>query len=56
VPARIVAVADLPRTRNGKLAESAVRDMIHGRSPSNRHALANPKTLELFRDVQDLRA
>ena len=55
VPARIVAIADLPRTRNGKLAESAVRDMIHGRSPNNRHALANPETLELFRDVEDLR-
>lgn len=56
VPARIVAVGDLPRTRNSKLAELAVRDMIHGRSPSNRHSLANPEALELFRDVEDLRA
>jgi len=55
VPKRIVAVADLPRTRNGKLAESAVRDVIHGRSPSNLHALANPEALELCRDVEGLR-
>jgi acetoacetyl-CoA synthetase len=46
VPARIVAVPDLPRTRSGKLAELAVRDAVHGRPPSNREALANPESLE----------
>jgi acetoacetyl-CoA synthetase len=54
VPARIVAVADLPRTRSGKLVELAVRDVIHGRPVINREALANPEALDLFRDVPEL--
>ncbi|NOT44746.1 MAG: acetoacetate--CoA ligase [Acidobacteria bacterium] len=55
VPARIVAVADLPRTRSHKLVEMAVRDVIHGRAVRNREALANPEALELFRDLPELR-
>ena len=54
VPARIVAVADLPRTRSGKLVELAVRDVIHGRPVPNREALANPEALDLFRDLPEL--
>ena len=54
VPAVIVQVADLPRTRNGKLAELAVRDVVHGRSIENREALANPEALDLFRDLPAL--
>jgi acetoacetyl-CoA synthetase len=54
VPARIIAVADLPRTRSGKLVELAVRDVLHGRPVSNREALANPEALDLFRDHPDL--
>ena len=42
VPSRIVAVADLPRTRSGKLAELAVADVVHGRPVRNSEALANP--------------
>jgi len=56
VPARILAVADLPRTRNGKLAELAVRDVIHGRPVKNLEALANPEALQLFRDLPELSA
>jgi acetoacetyl-CoA synthetase len=54
VPAVIIAVADLPRTRSGKLSELAVRDLIHGRAVQNRDALVNPKALELFVDLPEL--
>jgi acetoacetyl-CoA synthetase len=56
VPARVVQVADIPRTRSGKIVEVAVRDVIHGRVPSNREALANPEALDFFADLPDLRA
>jgi acetoacetyl-CoA synthetase len=49
VPANILQVADLPRTRNGKLAELAVRAIVHGELVSNRAALANPEVLEQIR-------
>ena len=51
VPARIVAVADIPRTKSGKITELAVRDIVHGREVKNKEALANPEALELFRDL-----
>ncbi|MEM7286508.1 MAG: acetoacetate--CoA ligase [Actinomycetota bacterium] len=54
VPAVIVAVDDLPRTRSGKLTELAVRDIVHGREVKNAEALANPEALELFRDLPEL--
>ena len=55
VPARIVAVADIPRTKSGKITELAVRDVVHGREVKNKEALANPQALELFRDLETLR-
>ena len=55
VPARIVAVADIPRTKSGKITELAVRDVVHGRQVQNREALANPEALELYRDIEALR-
>ncbi len=55
VPAVIVAVSDLPRTRSGKLAEIAVRDVVHGNAVTNREALANPEALDLFKDLERLR-
>jgi len=54
VPARIVQVADIPRTRSGKIVEIAVREVVHGRPVQNREALANPEALELFRDLPEL--
>ncbi|MFZ1103872.1 MAG: acetoacetate--CoA ligase, partial [Hyphomicrobiaceae bacterium] len=48
VPARIVQVADIPRTKSGKITELAVRDVVHGREVKNKEALANPEALELF--------
>ena len=56
VPARIVAVEDIPRTISGKIVELAVRDIVHGREVKNRDALANPEALELYRDLPELRA
>jgi len=54
VPARIVAVADIPRTKSGKITELAVRDVVHGRTVKNKEALANPDALELYRDLPEL--
>jgi len=54
VPARIVQVADIPRTISGKIVELAVRNVIHGRPVSNVDALANPEALELYRDLPEL--
>ena len=54
VPAKIVQVADIPRTISGKITELAVRDIVHGRAVNNRDALANPEALELFRDLPEL--
>ncbi|WP_054310177.1 acetoacetate--CoA ligase [Mesorhizobium sp. 1M-11] len=55
VPARIVAVTDIPRTKSGKITELAVRDVVHGRAVKNKEALANPEALDLFRDRPELR-
>ncbi|MGH8300299.1 MAG: acetoacetate--CoA ligase [Steroidobacteraceae bacterium] len=54
VPAKIVAIPDIPRTLSGKLTELAVRNVIHGRPVKNVDALANPQALEHFRNVADL--
>jgi acetoacetyl-CoA synthetase len=54
VPARIVAVNDIPRTKSGKITELAVREIVHGRDVKNREALANPEALELFREIASL--
>ena len=56
VPARIVAVAEIPRTRSGKVSEVAVRDTINGRAISNDTALANPECLAAYRDLPALRS
>ena len=55
VPAKILQVADIPRTKSNKLAEIAVRDVIHSREVRSRDALANPESLELFRDLAALK-
>ena len=56
VPARIVAVADIPRTKSGKIVELAVREIVHGRPVKNAGALANPEALDFFRDIPALKA
>jgi acetoacetyl-CoA synthetase len=56
VPARIVQVTDIPRTKSGKIVELAVRDVVHGRNISNAEALANPEALDQFRDRVELQS
>ncbi len=55
VPARIIAVSDIPRTKSGKIVELAVRDVVHGRPVKNQEALANPEALALFADLEELK-
>lgn len=54
VPAKIIAVSDIPRTKSGKIVELAVRDVVHGRAVKNQDALANPEALALFTELPDL--
>ena len=54
VPAKIVQVTDVPRTKSGKIVELAVRDVVHGRDVKNREALANPEALEQYRNRSEL--
>ena len=54
VPAKILAVSDIPRTRSGKLSEIAVRDTVVGKPLSNIEALANPEVLEQYRNRAEL--
>jgi acetoacetyl-CoA synthetase len=56
VPAKIIAVADVPRTISGKIVELAVRKVVHGDPVNNTDALANPAALALFRDLPELTA
>jgi acetoacetyl-CoA synthetase len=56
VPAKVIAVADIPRTKSGKITELAVRDVVHGRAVKNTEAMANPEALELFRDLDALKS
>ena len=54
VPAKVVQVPDIPRTKSNKIVELAVRDVVHGRSIKNADALANPEALEYFRNRVEL--
>ena len=54
VPAKIIQVAEIPRTKSGKIVELAVRDVVHNRAVKNIHSLANPEALERFRDLPQL--
>jgi acetoacetyl-CoA synthetase len=56
VPAKIIAVPDIPRTLSGKVTELAVRNVIHGLPVKNLDALANPGALAHFRDLPDLQS
>jgi acetoacetyl-CoA synthetase len=56
VPARIVQVTEIPRTKSGKIVELAVRDVVHGREIRNREALTNPEALDQFRNRVELQS
>jgi len=54
VPAKVVQVTDIPRTKSGKIVELAVREVVHGRPVKNQEALANPDALDQFADRPEL--
>jgi acetoacetyl-CoA synthetase len=54
MPAKVIAVPEIPRTKSGKIVELAVRDVVHNRPIKNLGALANPHTLENFKGLEDL--
>ncbi|WP_312417246.1 acetoacetate--CoA ligase [Shinella sp.] len=56
VPAKIIQVADIPRTKSGKIVELAVREVVHGRPVKNKEALANPEALDLFANLDALKS
>jgi acetoacetyl-CoA synthetase len=56
VPAKVIQVADIPRTKSGKIVELAVREVVHGRPVKNKEALANPEALELFAGLEELKS
>lgn len=56
VPAKILAVNDIPRTKSGKIVELAVRNVIHGRVVTNQDALANPEALSEYQDRPELQS
>jgi acetoacetyl-CoA synthetase len=56
VPAKVVQVADIPRTKSGKIVELAVRDVVHGRPVKNKEALANPEALDFYNGLPELRS
>ncbi len=55
VPAKIIQVSDIPRTKSGKIVELAVRDAVHGNTIKNVTSLANPEALELFKNLPQLK-
>ncbi|QOZ85064.1 MULTISPECIES: acetoacetate--CoA ligase [Chromobacterium] len=56
VPAKIIAVSDIPKTISGKIVELAVKNVIHGQPVSNVTALANPEALKLFENLEELQS
>ena len=54
VPAKVVSIADIPRTKSGKIVEIAVRDAIHGKKIKNKEALSNPEAIDLYYNISDL--
>ena len=54
VPAKVIQVPDIPRTKNGKVVELAVNSVVHGMPVGNTDALANPEALELFENLPAL--
>ena len=56
VPAKVVAVSDIPRTKSGKITELAVKEIVEGQEPKNVEALANPEALLLFKGLEELQS
>ncbi len=56
VPAKVIQVADIPRTKSGKIVELAVRNVVHGEPVKNKEALANPEALDLYANLPELQS
>ena len=56
IPAKVIAVDDIPRTRSGKITELAVRNVVHGLPVKNKEALANPEALKNFQNIIELKS
>ena len=56
VPNKVIVVKDIPRTKSGKIVELAVKNIIEGNTIKNKEALANPKALEQFKNLKELRS
>ncbi|HAJ90303.1 MAG TPA: acetoacetate--CoA ligase, partial [Rhodospirillaceae bacterium] len=54
VPAKILQVSDIPRTKSNKIVELAVKEVIHNRPVKNVEALANPEALDLYKNLEEL--
>ena len=54
IPSKILEVSDIPRTKNGKIVELAVKSVIEGNNIKNKEALANPKALEQYKNLKEL--
>jgi acetoacetyl-CoA synthetase len=56
MPAKVIAVDDIPYTISGKKVELAVKNIIHGLPVTNRDALKNPESLDLYQDIEELKS
>ena len=54
VPSKIIAISEIPKTKNGKLVELAVKQSIEGEKIKNLEALANPDSLKQFKNIKEL--
>jgi len=54
IPAKVIQVSDIPRTKSGKIVELAVRNVVHGKVIKNKEALANPEALDEFANREEL--
>ena len=55
VPSKIIEVSDIPRTKNGKIVELAVKNIIEGNKIKNIQALANPNVLKEYKNLKQLK-
>jgi acetoacetyl-CoA synthetase len=55
VPSIIIKVPEIPKTKSGKIVELAVKNVINGEKLSNEEAISNPKSLEFFKNLPDLK-
>jgi len=54
VPSKIISILEIPKTKNGKLVELAVKQSVEGKTIKNLEALANPESLEQFKNIKEL--